>query len=100
MFHISTELEKINNIRIQNDEKQIRLFNVLPLRTNIICKHICIDTCGLIQNFMGDEYDSKLLTTYKKENKYFELWNKYFKLNKRVFKKGKNYTLFHVVYYL
>ncbi len=97
MFHISNELEKINNIRIQNDEKQIRLFNVLPLRTNIICKHICIDTCGLIQNFMGDEYDSKLLTTYKKENKYFELWNKYFKLNKRVFKKGKNYTFSYMI---
>ncbi len=97
MFHISNELEKINNIRIQNDEKQIRLFNVLPLRTNIIPKNVCIDTCGLIQNFMGDEYDSKLLTTYKKENKYFELWNKYFKLNKRVFKKGKNYTFSYMI---
>jgi hypothetical protein len=46
---------------------------------------------------VGDEYDSKLLTTYKKENKYFELWDKYFKLNKRVFKKGKNYTFFYMV---
>lgn len=97
MFHISNELEKINNIRIQNEEKQIRLFNVLPLRTNIIPKNVCIDTCGLIQNFMGDEYDSKLLTTYKKENKYFELWNKYFKLNKRVFKKGKNYIFSYMI---
>ena len=97
MFHISNELGKINNIRIQNEEKQIRLFNVLPLRTNIFPKNICIDTCGLIQNFMGHEYDSKLLTTYKKENKYFELWNKYFKLNKRVFKKGKNYTFSYMI---
>ena len=40
---------------------------------------------------MGDDYDSKLLSSYKKDNKYFELWNKYFKLNKRDFKKGKNY---------
>jgi len=38
-----------------------------------------------------DDYDTDLLKTYKKENKYFELWNKYFKLNKRVFKKGKLY---------
>ncbi len=73
MFHICNQLETINNIRIQNEEKQIRLFNVLPLRTNIIPKNVCIDTCGLIQNFMGDEYDSKLLSSYKKENKYFEL---------------------------
>lgn len=51
MFHISIELEKLNEARIQNEEKQIRLFNVLPLRTNIISKNICIDTCGLISNF-------------------------------------------------
>ena len=38
-----------------------------------------------------DDYDTDLLKTYKKQNKYFELWNKYFKLNKRVFKKGKLY---------
>lgn len=98
MFYISKQLEKLNDEIIKNNEinnttkKQIRLFNVLPLRTNIIGKNICIDTCGLIQNFLGDNYDSKLLTTYKKENKYFELWNKYFKLNKRTFKKGKKYT--------
>jgi len=97
MFHISIELEKINVERIKNNEKQIRLFNVLPLRTNIIPKNICIDTCGIIQNFMGDDYDSKLLTTYKKQNKYFELWNKYFKLNKKVFKKGQKYTFSHMI---
>ena len=51
MFHISIELEKLNEVRIQNEDKQIRLFNVLPLRTNIISKNICIDTCGLISNF-------------------------------------------------
>lgn len=90
MFHICSELENINNNK-KEDEKQIRLFNVLPLRTNIIPKNICIDTCGLIQNFMGENYDSKLLGLYKKQNLYYELWNKYFQLNKKVFKKGKNY---------
>jgi len=97
MFYICNELEKINVDNIKNEEKQIRLFNVLPLRTNIIPKNICIDTCGIIQNFMGENYDSKLLTTYKKQNKYFEIWNKYFKLNKRVFKKGKKYTFSHML---
>ena len=97
MFHICVELEKINIERIKNNEKQIRLFNVLPLRTNIIPKNICIDTCGLIQHFMGDDYDSKLFITYKKENKYFELWNKYFKLNKRVFKKGQKYKFSNMI---
>ena len=31
MFHICNELEKINNIKIEKEEKQIRLFNVFPL---------------------------------------------------------------------
>ena len=97
MFHICNELEKINDNKIKNDEKQIRLFNVLPLRTNIVPKNVCLDTCGIIQNFMGENYDSKLLSTYKKQNKYFELWNSYFKLNKRVFKKGQKYTFSHMI---
>lgn len=53
MFHICNELKKLNIERIKNDKKQIRLFNVLPLRTNIIPKNICIDTCEIIQNFMS-----------------------------------------------
>jgi hypothetical protein len=51
MFYICGELEKIYNqirkhnesIKDENDEKnkkQIRLFNVIPLRTNIINKSI------------------------------------------------------------
>ena len=43
MFHICYELEKINIEKIKNAEKQIRLFNILPLRNNIIPKNICID---------------------------------------------------------
>jgi hypothetical protein len=97
MFHISIELEKLNEIRIQNEEKQIRQFNVLPLRTNIISKNICIDTCGLISNFLGDEPTTKHLRDYKKENNQINLWNKFFKLNKRVFKKGQKYTFSHMI---
>ena len=92
MFYISNELEKLNEIRIQKEEKKIRLFNVLPLRTNIVGKNICIDTCGLISNFLGDEPTSSHLKDYKKENNQYKLWNRFFKLNKRVFKKGKKYT--------
>ena len=90
MFYICNELEKRNEL-IQDTKKQIRLFNILPLRTNIISKNILIDTCGLISNFLGDEPTTGYLNNYKKENLYFELWNRFFKLNKRVFKKGQNY---------
>ena len=92
MFYISNELEKLNDVKIQHDEKQIRLFNVLPLRTNIIGKNICIDTCALISNFLGNEPTSTHLKDYKKENNQYDLWNRFFKLNKRVFKKGSKYT--------
>ena len=97
MFYICNELEKLNNVKIDKEEKQIRLFNVLPLRTNIIPKNICIDTCALISNFLGDEATSEYLKTYKKENKYNELWSKFFDLSKRVFKKGKKYTFSHMI---
>ena len=97
MFYICNELEKLNNLKIEKEEKQIRLFNVLPLRTNIIPKNICIDTCALISNFLGDEATSEYLKTYKKENKYNELWSKCFNLSNRVFKKGKKYTFSHMI---
>jgi len=56
MFYLCSELEKVYNENknccdIKN-KKQIRLFNVIPLRTNIISKNITIDSCGLINNFL------------------------------------------------
>jgi len=99
MFYILDKLEKINDDIIKNnkinnkDNKQIRLFNVLPLRTNIIGKNIIIDTCALISNFLGNASTTKHLLNYKKDNNQFDLWNRFFKLDKKVFKKNK-YT-FH-----
>jgi hypothetical protein len=89
MFHICRQLEIINESRIANEEKQIRLFQTIPLRTNIVPKHICIDTCGLIQNLVNDSSSYSLLCKFKKENLYDELWKRFFKINKRVFKKDK-----------
>ena len=98
LFHICIELEKLNEINIKDDKKQIRLFNILPLRTNIISKNICIDTCGLICNFLGDEATSNYLINYKKEaNMQFNLWNRFFNLNKRVFKKGQKYKFSNMI---
>ncbi len=107
LIYIAKELEKVYN-KIANEIKeaeqkkekpkieQIRLFNVLPLRTNIIGKHICLDTPAIIQNLIG-ESTGELLKTYKKENKYNEIWSKFFKLNKRVFKKGKDKYQFNYI---
>ena len=95
LIYIGKEMDKIYDKiakESKDDEKskvkQIRLFNVLPLRTNIVPKSICIDTCSLIQNLIC-ESTAEHLKNYKKDNNQFQLWNKLFKLNKRVFKKNK-----------
>jgi hypothetical protein len=95
MIYLGIELEKAYNTNKEKnkDNKKyknpIRLFNVLPLRTNIVPKNICLDTCGLIQNFLGNEPTSQHLNNYKKDNNQYNLWNRFFKLNQRVFKKNK-----------
>jgi hypothetical protein len=78
MFYIASELEKIyDNIKIHNENiknndnniKQIRLFNVIPLRTNIISKHITLDTCGILSNFLDKSQKTKEI---KKEKPNFD----------------------------
>jgi hypothetical protein len=87
-IYLGIKIEKLYNIE-DKDNHTIRLFNILPLRTNIVPKNIVIDTCGLIQNLLGNESTTKHLQNYKKDNNQFILWNRLFKLNKRVFKKNK-----------
>jgi hypothetical protein len=48
--YIAKELEKLYYLE-DNHDKTFRLFNILPLRTNIIPKNIVIDIAILIQNF-------------------------------------------------
>jgi hypothetical protein len=102
MFYISNEFEKINKINeeknktLDNDNqiKQIRLFNVLPLRTNIISKNICLDTCGLIMNFM--ENPTNLLKTYKQDNLQTKIWNLFLNLDKSSYRK-QSYKFHHMI---
>ncbi len=75
MFYICGELEKVyNQIKKHNEsikeeddkkKKQIRLYNVIPLRTNIIGKNVTLDSCGLINNFL----DKSLKTRDNKDDK-------------------------------
>ena len=84
MFYICGELEKVyNQIKKHNEsikeedeekkKKQIRLFNVIPLRTNIIGKFITLDSCSLISNFLDkslktDEGKEKNINDNKEKN--------------------------------
>jgi hypothetical protein len=102
MFYVLEQLETMNKTIIEENtknstkNKQIRLFNVLPLRSNIVPKNICLDTPGLISNFLGSESTKYYYDNYKKENLYDELWSKLFKLNNSVFKKN-NYKFNYMI---
>ncbi len=96
LYNASIDLLNIDEENKKKKKKQvIRLFNILPLRTNIIPKHICIDTCALISNFVGNTKEN--LKNYKKYDNQFTFWNTYFKLNQRVFKKNK-YAFHYMIY--
>ncbi len=94
MFYINNQFEILNQNKLEN-EKQIRLFNVLPIRTNIVPKHICIDTVSLIMNLIGSK-SYHYIKTYSKLNQYHELWDKVFNLNTKSFKKN-NYIFNNMI---
>jgi len=95
MFYLATKLEKLNE-ELSEDDKEIRLFNVLPLRKNIIGKNICIDTCALISNFLGKESTAGHLKNYKENDNQHLLWERFFRLNKKVFNK-KQYEFSYMI---
>jgi hypothetical protein len=83
-IYINKQLENLN-------DENIKLFNVLPLRSNIVPKHICIDTCGLIANFLGGESTTPHYKNYKKGDNQINLWKRMFDMKNKIFKK-KHYT--------
>ena len=100
-IYINIQLEKLNDILLGDTNdidkvKQIKLFNILPLRSNIIPKNIYIDTCALISNFLGDESTTTHFKNYKKENNQFKLWNRILKLDSKIFKKN-NYEFNYMI---
>jgi hypothetical protein len=95
MFYLANKFEKINE-NLPEDKKEIRLFNVLPLRNNIVSKNIVIDTCALISNFLGKESTAEHLKKYKENDNQFLLWDRFFKLNKNVFHK-KQYEFSYMI---
>jgi hypothetical protein len=80
------------------EKKEDKLFQPLPLRTDIIPKHILIDTASLINLFCpetdssGKKIDKTYLLHHVKENQSF-IWDSFFNMKHKVFK-DKNYV-FH-----
>ena len=102
MFYLNSEFERINvenmkrNKSLSDDKqiKMIRLFNALPLRTNIIGKHICFDTPGLIMTFFNDT--PYLIKTYKKDDMQEQIWREILDLGKCSFRK-KSYMFNYMI---
>ena len=78
---------------LEIEKEETKLFQFFPLRTDIIMKHIQIDTKSLTELFTR-ENKGKLLNDI--ENNKDEIWNKFFKLNEKVFNQN-NYKFDYVI---
>ena len=83
MFNIAHELE----------QKEYKLFQAFPQRTEIIPKHININTNVLVDVFMGE---GKGLQFNNIRQDKVKLWNKYFNINPNIYK-YKNYSFDHQI---
>ena len=70
------------------EEKEMKMFQFFPLRTDSTPKFIPIDTKSIIELFI-DENKNKYLTDI--EGYKYELWNTFFNLDNRIFKQS-NYS--------
>ena len=82
------------------ERQEQTIFNVFPLRTDIIPKHIKIDTTSIIHMLMNDK-DKCLPKSYfltKGNLKRYEdrIWNFFFRTERKCFRK-KKYTFHHMI---
>ena len=99
MININLEMEKINDKIIENNKNQdkkqplYKLFNALPLRTDIVPKYITIDTVALIDLFITK--DSKKYRDNPSEFKEI-IWSRFFKINSKSFRQ-KGYKFNYMI---
>jgi len=101
MVELNRIIEEHNNIIIANhtdpEKKPIlyRLFNAIPLRTEIVPKNITIDTPALISMFIKK---NQLASINQQKNPLFRknFWNKLFKLESKSFRR-KGYKFGYMI---
>ena len=93
LFYMNKELEKISKNNIKEGKDEIKLYQIIPQRTNIKPKYITIDTASLI-NLTISENSIKYLSDIGKYQD--ELWNNYFRTNGKEFKR-KNYQFNYMI---
>jgi hypothetical protein len=83
------------------EEKDKTIYNICPLRSNIVPKHTKIDTVSIISLFIDANIHEFNQDVYKKNGnlkKYqSQLWSMFFKTKDRVFKQKKNYIFNHMI---
>jgi len=85
MLYMNSVLEKLES----------KLFQPLPLRNNIIPKHIIIDTASLVSLFCPENSKKGELLKKIKENQH-DIWNSFLNLNHKIFK-NKHYQFHHQI---
>ena len=83
------------------EEQEKTIFNVCPLRSNIIPKHTKIDTTTLVLLLIdGKTHDhgkAFYLTSGNVLKHQKKLWNMFFNTKDKIFKEKKNYTFNHMI---
>lgn len=65
------------------EENNLKCFQFFPLRTDIVPKHICIDTKALIELFIDENKNEYLLNLDQHRE---EIWRKIFDMDHKIFK--------------
>lgn len=81
------------------EEQEYFMNNVFPLRSDIIPKHICIDTTTIVQLLLTKKFGNKgdFLFKGNLKKRQNEIWEFFFKTDKDCFQKKKNYTFHHMI---
>jgi hypothetical protein len=78
---------------IDNETGNLKLFNVIPLRTSIVPKNITLDTAALVRVFIRENLNEYCTNIEANKDK---VWNKYFNMKRKEFTKNNykfNYSI-------
>jgi hypothetical protein len=93
LIYMNKHLEKLNEQRIKDNKEQFKLFQVIPQRTSIKQNYITLDSCGLINLVIKENFKKYLDNVQEYKD---ELWDNNFRTNKKEFKR-KGYQFNYMI---